>query len=81
MYGSGWRYATEEEWINRPDKNNFGSELDFKCAANVFDPVYNKCSYVSDPVRIPDGGWNSLWLVCADDMSKLRSSKNNFLDY
>ena len=27
MYGSGWRYATEEEWINRPDKNYFGSEL------------------------------------------------------
>ena len=70
-YGNGWRYATEDEWFKRPVNSDFGSELEHKCAAHIFDPVFTTCAYGVDPVRIPDNSYSPLWIVCVDDLSNI----------
>ncbi len=64
----GWRYATEDEWANRPAPEDFQTEEGFLCAASYFDSFYTHCDY-SDAVSgyvtsLPNGDMWESWYVC-----------------
>jgi hypothetical protein len=60
----GWRYATEEEWANRPAQSEFldiyGNVI---CAASQFDNTYSHCDYGNPEERIPTGSWHESWYI------------------
>jgi len=41
----GWRFATPEEWEQRPAVSDFGTYDNYKCAAPYFDYTYGHCDY------------------------------------
>jgi len=59
------RHATEAEFSAALPTLNADRHLFFqKCAAPVLDPYFINCDYANTFVRVEDGQWNELVLVC-----------------
>lgn len=70
----GWRFSTEEEWAEKPDKSTLIDEE--KCASFIFDDTFTHCDWNNEVVRTnEDKRVEDLWLVCDDYWEMLSESK------
>jgi len=61
----GLRYATEAEWSAALPSLNAGRPAFYsKCAVMQLDPQWHHCDYSNAFVRVEDGSYNELVLVC-----------------
>ncbi len=75
----GWRYATVEEWANRPLKSDFLVNDILICGSQYFDNYHTHCDYENPEVRVPYGGYYELWFVtdctntpvCGNDVTEI----------
>lgn len=55
----GWRFATEEEWAMRPTAADFGTESNFKCAAQFWNSDYTHCDYADGESEYWTYAWDA----------------------